>query len=74
MPSAVNYLAIWHGNYICRDWLLNGVKVVNHNNSILIQPIGEKILYIIRVKEKEVKISHWCNVGLYKESLVERLW
>lgn len=65
LPSAVNYLAMWHGNHTCRGWLLNGVKVVNHNNSILIQPTGEKNLYFIMVKEKEVKISHWCNVGLY---------
>lgn len=58
MPFAVNFLAMHHGNHICRGWLLNGEKLVNYDNSILIQTIGEKFLYFIRVKEKEVKISH----------------
>lgn len=42
MPSAVNFLAVWHGNHTCRGWLLTGVKGLNHNNSILIQQKEEK--------------------------------
>jgi len=65
MSFAVNFLEMWQDSHTCQGWLLKGVKVVNHNNSILIQTPGESFLYFIRVNGKQVKRSHWCYTGLY---------
>lgn len=70
MSSAVNFLAMWQDSHTCQGWLLNDVKVVSHNNSILIQTKGASFLYFIKANEMEVKTSHWIILAEFNQKII----